>query len=59
MSHEFVEKNNFERQLIYPLLRGRNLKKWHYKWNGQDNSKDTYVLYPYVLKEKNSTNKSF
>ncbi|OOR37590.1 hypothetical protein BW895_25955, partial [Bacillus cereus] len=52
MSHEFVEKNNFERQLIYPLLRGRNLKKWHYKWNGQDNSKDTYVLYPYVLKEK-------
>lgn len=51
MTHSFVNENKFEKQLIVPLLRGRNLKKWTYEWNGLECKKDTYVLYPYTIKE--------
>lgn len=53
MTYDFVKKNNFESQLVFPLLRGRNLKKWAYEWEG-NNNKDTFVLYPYTF-ENNKT----
>ncbi|MEC1180490.1 N-6 DNA methylase [Metasolibacillus meyeri] len=51
MSHKFIKDNNLEGELIQPLLRGRNLKKWFYKWDGENNHKDKYILYPYVLEK--------
>ncbi|MEX3748285.1 MULTISPECIES: Eco57I restriction-modification methylase domain-containing protein [Lysinibacillus] len=47
MTKDFIIKNNFEMDFLKPLLRGRNLNKWNYKWSGLTKKVDTYVLYPY------------
>jgi len=56
MTNEFIEKNNIEKKLVFPMLRGRNLKKWGYEWSGKKVGVDTFVLYPYD-EENNITKK--
>lgn len=51
MTEEFIYQEQLEKELIYPLLRGRNLNKWSYNWSSK---KNTYVLYPYLNKDGNS-----
>lgn len=53
MTREFIEKNYFEKELFFPMLRGKNLKKWGYHWTGDIEASDTFVLYPYI--EENGT----
>jgi|GEM_PF-4925832 len=51
MTRDYIEKNRLEEELLFPLLRGRNVKRWKYQWNGDDlagNTVDTYILYPYI-----------
>jgi adenine-specific DNA-methyltransferase len=52
MTKSFIDENKLEKELFFPLLRGRNLKKWSNNWNSDTNPKDTYVLYPYIYKNK-------
>jgi len=48
MTEEFIQKNEFELELIHPLLRGTNVQRWSITWTGQEVSKDTYILYPHI-----------
>ncbi|PGK77494.1 hypothetical protein CN919_15720 [Bacillus thuringiensis] len=47
MTNEFVQEKKLEKEVLYPLLRGRNLEKWTYAWSGNQKNQDTNVLYPY------------
>lgn len=48
LTNNFVEENGLEKELIFPLLRGRNLSKWFFDWTGEVEGKDTNILYPYT-----------
>jgi hypothetical protein len=48
MTETFIRRQGLERDLIYPLLRGVNVSRWHIIWSGLKPKKDTYVLYPHV-----------
>lgn len=52
LTNEFVKELRLERELIHPLIRGRNLVKWGYRWSGNKKGSDTNILYPYI--EKNA-----
>lgn len=41
VTQDVIEANNIEKQMIYPLLRGIDVKKYCLNWSG------TYVIYPY------------
>lgn len=45
MTKEFVLENNFETQVIYPLIQSFNVDKWKISWGTQ--KKDRYILYPH------------
>ncbi|CAG9623267.1 Eco57I restriction-modification methylase domain-containing protein [Sutcliffiella rhizosphaerae] len=47
MTNDFVLEKKLEKEVLHPLLRGRNLKKWTYTWSGDQKNKDTNILYPY------------
>jgi adenine-specific DNA-methyltransferase len=48
MTNEFVEQNEIESELVFPFLRGRNLRKWGFNWTGNKENRDTNILYPYT-----------
>lgn len=50
ITNEFIDKNKLEKNLVFPMLRGKNLRRWTYQWTGDIEGSDTYVLYPYIEK---------
>lgn len=51
MTQEFIEKNKFEKELIFPLIQSFNVKKWKIEWGSCP--KDRYILYPHIEKNGN------
>ncbi|MGB2841510.1 MAG: TaqI-like C-terminal specificity domain-containing protein [Halobacteriota archaeon] len=49
-TEHFIKEHSFEEELICPLLRGKNVKKWGFKWTGKIPKIDTFILYPYEKK---------
>lgn len=47
MKKSFIEKNDFEDDLIFPLIESNNVERWKICWKPQ---KDLYVLYPHIEK---------
>ncbi|MCK0473754.1 N-6 DNA methylase [Halalkalibacter sp. APA_J-10(15)] len=50
ITNEFINKNKLEKNLVFPMLRGKNLRRWTYQWTGDKEGSDTFVLYPYIEK---------
>ncbi|OMD28127.1 Eco57I restriction-modification methylase domain-containing protein [Paenibacillus odorifer] len=48
MTSDFIKQRDFERDVIYPILRKDNISRWKVSWTGSD-SKDRYVLYPHTM----------
>lgn len=53
MTKEFVDKNGFENNAIYPLIQSFDVAKWKITWG--DNKKDRYILYPHKEVNGNMT----
>lgn len=47
MKKSFIEENDFEDDLIFPLIESNNVERWRICWEPQ---KDLYVLYPHIEK---------
>lgn len=41
VSPEYAEKNNLEESLLWPIIRGKNVRRWKAKWHNE------LVIYPY------------
>jgi hypothetical protein len=50
MSRRFIKKKGFESELVHPLLRGKNIKRWRISWSSHSES-DRYILYPHQIVE--------
>lgn len=48
MTLAFIEENQLEQKLVFPVLESHNVNRWSIQWQRE---KDNYVLYPH--KEKN------
>ena len=55
MTEDFVKKNKFEDEVVYPLLQSFDVERWSVNWGG--NNKDRYILYPH--KEENGVMKAY
>jgi hypothetical protein len=53
ITKKFIKEKSLEEELIYPLLRGKNVKKWIFTWTGKTPKIDTFILYQY--KKKNNS----
>ncbi|MBN1762658.1 MAG: N-6 DNA methylase [Methanomicrobia archaeon] len=53
ITKKFIKEHSLEEELIYPILRGRNVEKWGFIWTGDTSKVDTFIIYPYK-KENNS-----
>ena len=51
MTDAFIEKNQLEKNLIYPFIQARNIERWKVQWTGTKEKSDTYVLYPHLVKK--------
>ena len=51
MTETFIEKNKFEKNLIYPFIQASNIERWEVQWTGTKEKSDTYVLYPHLVKK--------
>lgn len=47
ITKEFIKKHSLEEDIIYPCLRGTNIKRWKTEWSGNKENKDTYLIYPH------------
>jgi len=47
ITKKFIKEHSLEEELIYPLLRGRNVEKWGFIWTGDTSKVDTFIIYPY------------
>lgn len=45
MTKDFINKEGFEPDLVFPLLESHNIHRWVYSW---DSECDLFVLYPHV-----------
>lgn len=55
MTEDFIKKNKFEDEVIYPLIQSFDVERWSIKWG--ENNKDRYILYPH--KEENGIMKAY
>jgi hypothetical protein len=45
MTQSFIQENQLESDLIYPVLESHNIDRWSVQWQS---NKDNFVLYPHV-----------
>lgn len=50
LTKEFIKRHALESEIIYPCLRGSNVKRWKVEWSGTVENKDTYIIYPHKRK---------
>lgn len=55
MTENFIKKNKFEDEVVYPLIQSFDVERWSINWGG--NNKDRYILYPH--KEENGVMKAY
>jgi hypothetical protein len=44
VNSDTISKNSFEEELLHPLLRGRNVRRWNILWDG------LFTIYPFLKK---------
>jgi len=47
ITEDYVSTNRLERELIHPMLRGKNVARWRIQWSGKRPRSDTYIIYPH------------
>lgn len=55
MTEDFIKKNEFEDEVVYPLIQSFDVERWSIKWG--ENKRDRYILYPH--KEESGVMKAY
>ncbi|MFC9706642.1 Eco57I restriction-modification methylase domain-containing protein [Paenibacillus sp. NPDC056933] len=50
-----LKEMKLEEELMFPLLRGINVRRWSYSWSGNQQKKETFILYPYIKDDMGNT----